>query len=119
MIGDQSVIAPGEEIAALGGGYTIDVGPGDVHSIEFFDMFGRPAHIPAILNGDAMGGVSRVRISNGGEAIRSLAAPDSGFLVRRGDVAPKRPFATGALDSYLLSGVSALYPMAVSTPRVV
>ena len=91
MMGDQRVIAPGEEIPILSAGFTTDVMPGDAREVELTDASGRPARVKAVLNGDAMGDVSRITVANGGESIDSLASFDSGILVRKGEVFPKGP----------------------------
>ncbi|MFH1829339.1 MAG: diacylglycerol kinase family protein, partial [Pseudomonadota bacterium] len=88
MLGQQRVISPGEEIPVLSGQYTIDVLQGDGREIEFTNASGRTHQVKGLLNGDTIGDVGSIFMKNTGEMIDSLASPNCGFLIRKGEKPP-------------------------------
>lgn len=90
MLGDERVIAPGEEIATLAG-LTFDIVPGEKRVIEFTDRAGKPSKVKALLNGDPIESVSRMEILDRRETIHTLSAAHSGHLVRKGAVPAHTP----------------------------
>jgi hypothetical protein len=91
MLGDERVIAPGQEIAELSAGYTFDIVLGQKRTVEFTDRAGKPCRVKTLLNGDPITSVSRMEILDRGDMIETLSAEHSGFLVRRGEVIPRTP----------------------------
>ncbi len=90
MLGNQSVICPGEEIPVLSGQYSIDIMQGDQRKIEFTDADGRYHRVKGLLNGDAIGFMSKILMKNKGETINSLASPKCSFLIRKGELKPQK-----------------------------
>ena len=115
MLGDQRVVAPGERIGFLDARRIFPLTPGGSVTLDFVDKDGSPRAIPGILNGDPTKAASSVVIECKKQTIASLAAPDSGIMVRRGLAAPR---SLGESFGLAFSGLADRFGMASSVATI-
>lgn len=85
MLGDRSVIAPGSGIKTLAPERQISIQEGDRVKIAFLDAKSRrPIWVRGITNGDVVRGVSEVELEGIVPPVKTLAAPNSELMIRRG-----------------------------------
>lgn len=88
MMGDRTVISPGEAISRLSADHMRDVAAGESVRLDFLDADGAPRQVLGVANGDPTGPASTAVIRHTGETISTLASRDSAYRIRRGLVRP-------------------------------
>jgi len=89
MLGDQTVIAPGNKVGLLSPQRVFPIAAGEKLLLEFVDADGNPKPVPGLINGDSTRPASSVLLEGKQTTIATLAAPDSALMVRRGLARPR------------------------------